>query len=253
MTHLSAFKRSALCLTLILSCGILHAQQTGPTPYPNPKDESAWKGVGPIRVFPWMTDNRNWFWSKRAQADGSIFLIGDSLLGNWGNEEQLVKAGAFPGRKVANRAIGGDVSRGVLWRVQEDVLDLHPKAMVLMIGSNDLSAHAKIDGILANISAIIHLAQEKVPGMPIILCTLTPRKSKEAPIDNQWLLDLNNQLRDLATKEKNVTLFDAFPLFADANNEPIPQYYKPDLLHLDKPGYAKLEEGLTKIFVSLNL
>jgi len=37
--------------------------------------------------------------------------------------------------KTANRGISGDVTRGVLYRMKEDVLDLNPKAVVLLIGT----------------------------------------------------------------------------------------------------------------------
>ena len=40
----------------------------GPTPYPEAKNEAAWPGKGPIRSFPWMVDNRKYFWTQRENA-----------------------------------------------------------------------------------------------------------------------------------------------------------------------------------------
>lgn len=62
----------------------------------------------PIRVFGWMVDNRKWFWTQREKDQGAAMFVGDSLAGNWKGEEM---AKAFPKLKVANRGIGGDVSR----------------------------------------------------------------------------------------------------------------------------------------------
>jgi lysophospholipase L1-like esterase len=45
---------------------------------------------------------------------------------------------SFPGLKVANRGISGDTTRGVLIRMQGDVLALNPKGVVILIGTNDL-------------------------------------------------------------------------------------------------------------------
>ena len=56
-------------------------------------------------------------------------FVGDSLTGGWKN---LAKD--FPKLKVANRGLGGDVSRGALFRFKEDALDLNPKAVVIEIG-----------------------------------------------------------------------------------------------------------------------
>ena len=106
---------------------------SGPTPYPTSAKD--WPGQGAIRVFGWMTENRKAFWQDRERKQGSIVFAGDSLIGGWGS-----MAKDFPDLRVANRGIGGEVTRGLLFRFQEDVLDLHPKAIVLLTGSNDLSA-----------------------------------------------------------------------------------------------------------------
>jgi lysophospholipase L1-like esterase len=231
----------------------LHAQQSGPTPFPDPHNEAAWPGTGPIRVFPWMTDNRNYFWTLRDQKQGAVVFVGDSLLGNWSLAKVKTEQ-AFPKLKlVANRAIGGDVSRGVLFRVQEDVLDLHPEAMVLLIGSNDLSAKAPISGIASNITAILDEAQKEYPNMPIVLCKLPPRQSPQAPIDPDQVPLLNDAITKLAAGRANVTLFDTFTLFATPEGTPDPVNYKKDLLHPSDTGYAKLADAFGKVFDQLNL
>ena len=55
---------------------------------------------------------------------GAVVFLGDSITQMWGEGLQA----AFPGVKVANRGISGDTSRGVLIRLQEDVLALNPTA-----------------------------------------------------------------------------------------------------------------------------
>ena len=147
------------------------ADAAGPTPFPDAKNESAWPGTGPIRVFGWMVDNRAYFWTQREAAHGAVVFVGDSLTGNWDAKQM---AALFPKLKIANRGIGGDVSRGLLFRLKEDALDLAPKALVICIGSNDLSAHADPAGIVANISAIVAQARQHNATMPIILCTVAP-------------------------------------------------------------------------------
>ena len=55
----------------------------GPTPYPDAKNEAAWPGRGPIRVHPWMVDNRKYFRTQREKDQGAVVFVGDSLTGNW--------------------------------------------------------------------------------------------------------------------------------------------------------------------------
>src|SRR5690349_13893152 len=99
------------------------ADPPGPTPYP--KNEHDWPGVGVIRVVDWMSPNRQYFWSQREANQGSVVFVGDSLIGAWKTLKE-----DFAPLRVVNVGVGGDVSRGVLFRLQEDVIDLNPRAVV---------------------------------------------------------------------------------------------------------------------------
>jgi len=247
-------KRHFICCALAFSAALsfasgLRAEEGGgPTPFP--KDHSLFPGQGVVRVFPWMVDNRNWFWTKRAEAQNAVVFTGDSLVGNWGNVSK-----AFPKMKVANRGIGGDVTRGLLFRFQEDILDLHPKAIVILIGTNDLSAKEPPADALANIGAMLDMTLKAAPTVPVVLCTVPPRESKEAPIDNSQLLELNQGLAGLAKGRADVTLLDLYPLFVmpDGSGAPDPQYFRKDKLHFGAPGYDKWAAALRPVFEKLNV
>lgn len=211
------------------------ADGLGPTPYP--ASERDWPGVGVVRVFPWMVQNREHFWTKRAQKQGAIVFIGDSLVGNWRTLE-----GAFPGMKIANRGIGGDVSRGVLFRFQEDVLDLQPTGVVILVGTNDLSAHGATVDVASNLAAVIAMAKKYNPAMPVVVCTVPPRANPKAPIRPGSLAELNVHIRSLASE--HVKVLDLFTLFSTPAGEPEPEYFKPDLLHLDARGYEKFRDAI---------
>ena len=240
------------CATVVVAIATNVTTHAAATPYPDANDASAWPGSGPIRVHAWMTDNRNFFADIADVSQDGIVLIGDSLFGNL----KYTKSGNspyFPGRKIVNRAIGGDVSRGVLWRLQEDALNLNPQALVVLVGTNDLSAHAKVDEVVGNLKAIIAKANEVKPAMPVIICTIPPRESKQAPINNQWLLDTNDGIRGLSG-EKNVTIVDLYKETVTADGKPDPQYFNSDLLHFKTPeGYKKIAEVLEPVFEKLNL
>ncbi len=223
----------------------------GPTPYPGPKDEAAWPGKGVIRVFPaWMVDNRKSFWSRREADQGSVVFVGDSNTGGWKAEQM---AQQFPKLKVANRGIGGDVSRGVLFRFQEDVLDLHPKAVVLNIGSNDLTAYGEPADAIANITAIIEMAHKQDPALPVIVCTIAPSDKADAPVKPGKREELNDRIRKLGTTMEHVEVLDLFPLLAGPDGKPVPEYFAADKLHLAAPGYVKWGDALKPILGKLKI
>lgn len=233
---------------LMAGLAIGDAEQSGPTPYPDKADAASWPGDGPIRVFNWMTDNRNYFWTQREKDLGTIVFVGDSLVGGWKDVRK-----AFPERKVANRGIGGDVSRGALFRFKEDVLDLNPKAVVILVGTNDLSAHANPAVVIKNITAILDQAKAHNPEMPVILCTIPPRNCPQAPTKPGALDDLNARIKTLAEEEERETV-QVMDLHAALLNEDGTQNtdcFGKDQIHMNTKGYEIWAGMLKPVFVSL--
>lgn len=220
----------------------------GPTPYPAQTDEAAWPGVGPIRCFPWMVDNRAWFWTHREKDQGAVVFVGDSLMAGWATLQK-----DFPSLKVANRGIGGDVSRGMLFRFQEDVLDLHPRAIVLVAGSNDLSTHTDPANAVANISAIVDMVRKADPIVPIFLCTIPPRNAPNAPIKPGALKDLNARLIAFGAGKKHLVVVDLFAVLATPDGDITPGLFATDGVHLMPPAYQKWAALLRPALASLGV
>lgn len=242
---------------LIALAGILsltpiaaRAQVDGPTPYPDPKNEAAWPGKGPIRSFGWMVDNRKYFWTQRAKDQGAVVLVGDSLTAGW---KAPVLAAAFPGLKIANRGVGGDTSRGVLFRFKEDVLDLKPRAIMLLVGGNDLSAHGDPANAESNISAMLDLVKAYDPKLPVILGQGPPSADPKAPQKPGARADLNARIAKVSKNYPNVTLVDLFTPVATPEGKPIPEYFAADLVHISPAGYQKWLETLVPVFNQLGL
>lgn len=230
-----------LPLLLVTALAVVPFFQTvlaadGPTPFPDAKNEAAWPGKGPIRVFGWMVDNRNSFWTYREKAQGSVVFTGDSLTANW---KPATLAKEFPGLRIANRGIGGDVSRGLLFRFKEDVLDLNPRAVVLCIGTNDLSAHGDPSAVESNLTEILKQARVHNATMPIVISTTLPRDMPEAPMKPGAEADLKARTLKLAGNDKNIVVVDAFPAMSTPDGKPVPEYFAKDKLHLAEPGYVQ--------------
>lgn len=236
---------AAICAGYLIVAGAQpNISDSGPSPYP--QAEKDWPGEGVIRVFGWMKQNRESFWKQRERKQGAWVLAGDSLLGNWKTSEHDLAP-----TLIANRAIGGDVSRGLLFRFQEDVLDLHPRGIVVLIGGNDLSALQKTDQTARNIDRMLQAIRVQDADLPVILCTLPPRNSEKAPIKATELPSLNASIRELAKKYDNVELLDVFPLFATADGQPQLNLLAADRLHIGPAGYEVLGRALKQKMESM--
>ena len=226
----------AVLLFLAAASPVSRAFADGPTPFPDPQDGGAWPGQGPIRVFPYMDDNRKGFWEMRSKAQGAVVFVGDSLIAGYN-----VRA-AFPDLPVANRGIGGDVSRGLLFRLKEDVIELSPQAVVLCIGTNDLSCHANPAVALANVGEMIFQLTEANPKQPIVLVSLPPRDEPNAPLKEGALQKFNDGLRELAEGKENIAVVDVFTPLADDAGKPKPELFDARKIHPNADGYAKWTE-----------
>ena len=111
-----------------------------------PATDEGLPGAGPIRRYDWFQSlwrERRSAWARQVEQDQhAVVFLGDSITQGWGDG----LGAAFPGMKVANRGISGDTTRGVLIRLEEDVLALDPAAVVLLIGTNDLEEGADAGG-----------------------------------------------------------------------------------------------------------
>ncbi len=228
------------CMAVALIVSSAARAQGAPSPYPKRAEE--WPGVGVVRVFGWMAENRRVFWRHRNEARNAIVFAGDSLIASWKD-----LANAFPGEHVANRAIGGDVSRGLLFRFEEDVLALEPRMILILIGTNDLTARQDADLTLANIRGMLEMTHARDPETRVLLCTVPPSADPKAPVDERERTALNDGLRALARERERVSLVDLFAALADGLGAPDPRFFRADLLHLSPQGHARFAELVSDV------
>lgn len=95
-----------------------------------------------------------------------VLFFGDSITDFWRLNEY------FPGKDYVNRGISGQVTGEMLGRMKADVIDLHPKAMILLAGTNDLARGTDPRIIENNIVMIAELA--RVNNIKLLLCSILP-------------------------------------------------------------------------------
>jgi lysophospholipase L1-like esterase len=104
--------------------------------------------------------------SLQAATASRVVFFGDSITDFWRLNEY------FPGKDFVNRGISGQVTGEMLGRMKADVIDLHPKAMILLAGTNDLSRGSEARIIENNIFMIADLARAN--GIKLLLCSILP-------------------------------------------------------------------------------
>ena len=234
---------SSVCISLLAS-----DIQASPADVSIPATDAGLPGAGPIRRYDWFKKlwlRKRTAWEKQIQQDqGALVFLGDSITQGWGD----TMGGSFPGVKVANRGISGDTTRGVLIRLQGDVLALKPSGVVLLIGTNDLEEKASPEVIAGNLKLIVAALKKHNPKMPIILCNTFPSSaSKRRPADQIRKI---NQLYFAAVKgDPQITVLDTWLLFANPQGDAKKGEF-PDLLHPNKLGYARWAAALRPLLAT---
>lgn len=235
---------------LLASLAANAAAPSQPDPkYAIPQTDDGLPGAGPIRRYDWFRSlwlQKRSTWATRvAQDQKALVFLGDSITQGWGDE----MGKSFPETKVANRGISGDTTRGVLIRLQEDVLALNPTGIVLLIGTNDLEEGADPETIAANLKLLLATFEKHDPKMPVILCSVFPSsETKKRPSEK---IKKINQLYAAAVKgNPRVVLIDTWSLFADGKGDAKPEEF-PDLLHPNPAGYAKWAAALRPVLATL--
>jgi lysophospholipase L1-like esterase len=189
---------------------------------------SSWSGFRAKNV-----ERRTLFAQHRAQDQNGIVFVGDSITEGWQTLEQ-----DFAGLpvKVVNRGIGGDTTPNLLYRLQGDVLDLHPRALVLLIGTNDLGEHTSPADIAENLRKLHQEIRAAYPEIPIAWCLVMPRKADDTYPER--IHDLNLLIVKIAGSDPGVTVCDTFTPLALPDGSSKPEDFVPDRLHLNAAGYA---------------
>lgn len=212
--------------------------------------ENVFPGTGPLQLADWFKKlwmQRRVDFAKNKERDrGAVVFLGDSITQGWGS-----LAADFPNFKVANRGISGDTSRGVRYRLREDVMELQPKAVSFLIGTNDLSLGGEPEQVIENIKAIIAELQKQNPNVPIVLNHVMPRGPVAGKFPDK-IQKLNKLIDAVAASDKRLTICDSWSIFDDGKGSCKKEEF-PDMLHPNKEGYAKWKAALTDVFTKLKV
>lgn len=148
-----------------------------------------------------------------------LVLMGDSITDFWYDNDPDF----FEKNNFAGRGISGQTASQMLTRFKQDVVNLKPKAVAIMCGTNDLcqnlasQAYYPDQTIFDNTVAMCELAEDA--GIKVLLCSITPCAHYMIlpDIDAGSIIEaFNARLKAYADTQKNVTYVDYFTPLATA-------------------------------------
>jgi lysophospholipase L1-like esterase len=173
---------------------------------------------------------------KSEPSGNTVVFMGNSITEGW------VKSSPefFSDNNYVGRGISGQTTPQMLIRFMPDVLDLHPKAVVILAGTNDIAGNtgfSSVKMITDNIKAMAQLAVAN--DIKVILCSVLPvfdypwRKGLE-PVDK--IEETNQWLKEYALENGHIYL-DYFSEMADEKNG-LKKEFSEDGVHPNLKGYS---------------
>ena len=192
----------------------------------------------------WFGFNRYGANNERIIASGNypeVVFMGNSITDNWA----YFHPDFFSNHNFCGRGISGQTSAQMLVRFNDDVIDLHPKAVVIMAGTNDV-AHNEYwvspERVVDNIVAMCNQAQAN--GIVPIISSIPPcsefpwRKEIENP--GQTIVNINKSLKAYADAN-GIIYLDYHSALADENLG-LPKTLSEDGCHPNPDTYFIMED-----------
>ena len=133
-----------------------------------------------------------------ASGENRVVFFGDSITDIWHLDEY------FPSKAYINRGIGGQTTPQMLVRFRQDVIDLHPKVVVILAGTNDIAGNTgpmRLEDIEADFASLAELA--RAHNIKVIYSSILPvhnytERSKDffAQRSPEKILELNKWLKN---------------------------------------------------------
>lgn len=152
-----------------------------------------------------------------APGEDRAVFFGDSITDIW------KLADSFPGKSYINRGIGGQTTPQMLVRFRQDVIDLHPKVVVILAGTNDIAGNTgpmRLEDIEADYASFAELAQAN--NIRVVFSSVLPvhnytERSKDffAQRSPEKIIALNKWLKTYVAAHANCIYLDYFSAMVD--------------------------------------
>lgn len=180
---------------------------------------------------------------KEKDYSNSTVFMGDSITEGW-----LDTSPDFWKNhpEFINRGYSGHTTSQMLVRFRHDVIDLKPKRVIILAGTNDIAGNtgdASLETIASNVYSMADLASQN--NIEVIIASVLPA------YDYPWktglepagkIVKLNKMLHAFA-KANNHSYLDYHTPMKDTRNG-LQEAYTYDMVHCTKEGYVKMEEIL---------
>ena len=178
--------------------------------------------------------------NRNLTVEPEVVFMGNSITEGWFNYHPDF----FKKNNFACRGIGGQTSSEMLVRFRQDVIELHPRGVAILAGTNDIAmnnGYIALENTFQNIVSMCELA--KFNGIKVLLCSVTPAAyfNWRPQVEPAKIIPkLNKMLREYAEATEGVEWVDYFtPMVGE--DKAMRAEYSPEGSHPNGEGYKVME------------
>ena len=178
--------------------------------------------------------------NRTLTVEPEVVFMGNSITEGWFNYHPDF----FKKNNFACRGIGGQTSSEMLVRFRQDVIELRPRVVAILAGTNDIAmnnGYIALENTFQNIVSMCELA--KFNGIKVLLCSVTPAAyfNWRPQVEPAKIIPkLNKMLREYAEATEGVEWVDYFtPMVGE--DKAMRAEYSPEGSHPNGEGYKVME------------
>jgi len=169
-----------------------------------------------------------------------LIFIGDSITEQWRWGAGNPVWNQYYEERAIDFGVGGDRTENVLWRLENlPIQEFHPKAIVILIGTNNWDAASTPETIAKGVKAVLTKTRQLFPQAPIVLVSILPNARA-----NDKMAATNELIKTFADGKSVVWLDLASKFTPEGDNW---KGLQKDKLHLSKEGYEMWAAELNPI------
>jgi lysophospholipase L1-like esterase len=171
-------------------------------------------------------------------GENRVVFFGDSITDGWHLDEY------FPGKPYINRGIGGQTTPQMLIRFRQDVIELHPKVVIILAGTNDIAGNTgpmRLEDIEADYASMADIARAN--NIRVVFSSVLPVHNYTPQSVNMYarrspakILELNRWLKTYVAEHSGWIYLDYFSAMVDDNGL-LKRDLAEDGLHPNSAGY----------------
>jgi lysophospholipase L1-like esterase len=213
-------KRITYCILLFCFLFSVHAQAQQPAFY----DEiQAFKKQDSIKPPP----------------QHAILFVGSSSFRKWTDVQSY-----FPGYTIINRGFGGSSLPDVIRYANDIIFPYHPKEIVIYCGENDFAGSdaPSAQTVVDRFKTLYGMIRAKMKDVPVVFISIKPSPSRR----KYWtkMIEANAAIKSYLATQQHATFVDVFDLMLNDHNQPKPEIFLDDSLHMNAKGYAIWQKAI---------